>query len=413
MSLGWRESTLGEIVVPSGTRDPGKSPDQTFRYVDVSGVCNQTFQIVEVTELLGKDAPSRARRSIKSGDVIFATIRPTLKRVAVVPPKLEGEVCSTGYFVFRTKPEVDNRFLFYYLLSDQFIGEMERLQTGASYPAVNESQIKQQRFTYPPLAEQRRIVAILDETFAGIARAVAATEKNLANARELFDTYLNTVFTEKAEEWLECPFGEVAEIKHGFAFQSQFFADEGNYVLLTPGNFYEEGGYRDRGNKQKYYRGEIPDGFVLKKGAFLIAMTAQAAGLLGSSIIVPEDDKFLHNQRLGLVVPHQDVAWCNEFFFHAFNTKRFRKAVHDDASGVKVRHTSPKKMGRIMLAYPKTISEQKRIADRLDNVLWETKRLESLYSRELAALAELKQSILQKAFTGELTAKDFDEGAAA
>jgi type I restriction enzyme S subunit len=84
-------------------------------------------------------------------------------------------------------------------------------------------------------------------------------------------------------------------------------------VLLTPGNFYETGGYRDRGEKQKYYTGEIPSGYVLNQGELLVAMTEQAAGLLGSPILVPESGKFLHNQRLGLVTNKLGVAWSNEF----------------------------------------------------------------------------------------------------
>ena len=72
-------------------------------------------------------------------------------------------------------------------------------------------------------------------------------------------------------------------------------------------------------------------------------MTEQAAGLLGSPILVQESNKFLHNQRLGLVTQKPGAVWTNEFFFHVFNTPAVRKAIHASASGVKVRHTSPKK----------------------------------------------------------------------
>ncbi|MEH1835052.1 MAG: hypothetical protein V7L29_24085 [Nostoc sp.] len=111
--------------------------------------------------------------------------------------------------------------------------------------------------------------------------------------------------------------------------------------MLTLGSFYESGGYRDQGNKTKYYIREIPNGFILKKSDFLFAMTEQAVGLLGSSLIVPESDKFLHNQRLGLVQITNGFEWHNDFFFHQFNTRIFRSAVQSSASGVKVRHTSP------------------------------------------------------------------------
>jgi type I restriction enzyme S subunit len=211
------------------------------------------------------------------------------------------------------------------------------------------------------------------------------------------------VFAQKGEGWTEGLLSNVVAIKHGFAFKSEYFVERGNYVLLTPGNFFESGGYRDRGDKQKFYEGEIPNGYVLKKGDLLMAMTEQAAGLLGSSIIVPENDTFLHNQRLGLLAPYAGTPWHNRFFFHQFNTRPFRQAAHDSASGVKVRHTSPAKLGQIHVAYPSKVDDQKQIADELDDLAIETQRLESLYRRKLAALAELKQALLQKAFAGELT----------
>ena len=116
------------------------------------------------------------------------------------------------------------------------------------------------------------------------------------------------------------------------------------------------GGYRDRGEKQKYYCGEIPEGFILSPGDLLVAMTEQAAGLLGSPIIVPESGIFLHNQRLGLVTKKPGVKWLNEFFFHVFNTKPVRTEIHDSASGVKVRHTSPTKIGEVVVAFPAVYS---------------------------------------------------------
>ena len=257
----------------------------------------------------------------------------------------------------------------------------------------------------PSLPEQKRIVAILDEAFEGIDTAIANIEKNLANARELYDSHLNSIFSHNRRGWVEQPLSALVEIKHGFAFKSEHFTSKGKYVLLTPGNFYEEGGYRDRAEKQKFYVGEIPDGYILDRGDFLIAMTEQAAGLLGSSIIVPEDNKFLHNQRLGRVSIKPGVSWCHRFFFHAFKTKSFRKAVHDGASGVKVRHTSPNKLGLVKVRYPLSISEQEQVAGSLDKILLESKRLAGLYEAKLNDLAHLKQSILNKAFAGELTAQ--------
>ena len=313
---------------------------------------------------------------------------------------------SSEYIVFRPATSVDKEWLYYYLSREVFRSEGAAQMYGAvGHKRVAKEFIESYPIPLPPLPEQKRIVAILDEAFAGIATAVANTEKNLANARELFESYLNAVFTQKGEGWAEKPLAELCNIKHGFAFKSEFFSNHGDYIMLTPGNFYESGGYRDRGEKQKYYCGEIPRDYVLEKGDMLVAMTEQAAGLLGSPILIPESDKFLHNQRLGLVIKKPGVAWTNEFFFHVFNTHKVRKEIHDSASGVKVRHTSPTKIGEIVVSFPISVAEQCAIVSKLNDLSSETHRLQSVYQHKRTTLAALKQSLLHKAFSGALTAQ--------
>lgn len=402
MMVGWKTKTLGELLVKAETINPLLSPDVEFDYIDVSSVSNKTFSIEETQRLKGKDAPSRARRQVRANDIIFATIRPTLQRIAIVPESLDQQVCSTGYFVLRASSEVDHRFVFYSLFTKRFTDQMESLQKGASYPAVTDGEVRAQLLSYPPLPEQQRIVAILDEAFAGIATARANAKRNCQNARALFESQVQSVFSQQGEGWLEKPLSELCDIKHGYAFKSEFFTDEGDYVLLTPGNFYESGGYRDRGEKQKYYYGDIPNAFILEESDLLVAMTEQAAGLLGSPILVPESGRFLHNQRLGLVTKKAGMPWLNEFFFHVFNTQAVRKKIHDSASGVKVRHTSPTKIGEVVVAFPASIDDQRSIVSKFEELQEETQRLESLYQRKLAVLDELKQSLLYQAFSGKL-----------
>jgi type I restriction enzyme S subunit len=170
MKQGWETKKLGDVIQKTETIDPAKNPDKEFTYIDVSSVNNKDFFIESGTLLKGKDAPSRARKLIKTNDVIFATVRPTLKRIAIVEKEFDKQVCSTGYFVFRTKKVLHNRLLFYFLLSDNFNREMEKLQKGASYPAVTDSEVRNQVISFPKsLPEQHRIVAILDEAFVSIA----------------------------------------------------------------------------------------------------------------------------------------------------------------------------------------------------------------------------------------------------
>jgi type I restriction enzyme, S subunit len=293
-------------------------------------------------------------------------------------------------------------FFNYYSQSDDYLGTVAKECTGTTRSRISRGNLALTPIPVPPLSEQRRIVSILDEAFAGIATAKANAEKNLQNARALFESHLQSVFTQRGPGWVEKPFSELCDIKHGLAFEGKFFSNEGEYVLLTPGNFYETGGYRDRGDKQKYYTGEIPRDYVLNEGDLLVAMTEQAAGLLGSPILVPESDKFLHNQRLGLVNSKPGVSWANEFFFHVFNTGAVRKAIHDSASGVKVRHTSPTKIGEVVVSFPTSVSEQRAIVSTLNDLHEQTQRLEAIYERKLAVLEALKKSLLHQAFTGQL-----------
>lgn len=316
------------------------------------------------------------------------------------------DVCfGNKLFALVPNKNVDSKFVFYYYFTSSFqkhfLTEMAGIIGGVSMNKFKEIEIP-----FPPLPEQQHIVSILDEAFTAIAKAKANAEQNLKNAKELFDSYLQGVFEEKGDDWEEVTLSELFDVKHGFAFQGEYFTQEGEYVLLTPGNFFEEGGYRDRGEKQKYFVGEIPSDFILKKGDLLVAMTEQAAGLLGSPILVPESDKFLHNQRLGLIIPKQNVEIDNEFFFHVFNLKRVRKDIHDSGTGVKVRHTSPTKIGQVKISYPKSIKEQQTIIRKLDALRAETQKLEALYQKKIADLEELKKSILQKAFSGELGGRE-------
>ncbi|MEM5858800.1 hypothetical protein RQM21_015650 [Citrobacter freundii] len=97
MKAGWLTKPMSEILEKTETTNPTISPETEFFYIDVSSVSNKTFSIENVQLLKGKNAPSRARKLVKEGDVLFATIRPTLQRIAIVPEKLDKQVCSTGY----------------------------------------------------------------------------------------------------------------------------------------------------------------------------------------------------------------------------------------------------------------------------------------------------------------------------
>lgn len=162
--------------------------------------------------------------------------------------------------------------------------------------------------------------------------------------------------------WQEISLGECFTIKHGFAFRGQHFGNDGEHIVLTPGNFHDRGGFRSRPGKDRFYTIDPPDDFVLRPGDLVIAMTEQGEGLLGSSALIPNEGSYLHNQRIGLVENLDEHRINKLFLYRLFNTHMIRGHIRATASGTKVRHTSPKRIYRICVSIP-SVPVQKQISD--------------------------------------------------
>ena len=158
--------------------------------------------------------------------------------------------------------------------------------------------------------------------------------------------------------------GEILSVKHGWAFKGEYFAEDGERSILTPGNFFEKGGFKPNNGKERYYTGVYPKEYLCHKGDLIVAMTQQAEGLLGSTALVPENNKYLHNQRIGLITC--DEKRLNKLFaYYLFMTKSVREQLERSSSGTKVKHTSPEKIYDVEVEIPDVISQQK-----IANLLW-------------------------------------------
>ncbi len=192
----WEKKSLGEVLQKTESIDPTKKPEEEFIYLDVSSVNKETKEIENSTKLIGKDAPSRARKLIRTNDVIFATVRPTHSRVAIITKEYNGQVCSTGYFVLRSKDFLNNNLIFYFLLTYRFNKEMEKLQKGASYPAVTDSEVKSIIISYPKsLEEQQKIVSKLDLLSDETKKLEAIYKKKIEDLDELKKSVLQKAFS--------------------------------------------------------------------------------------------------------------------------------------------------------------------------------------------------------------------------
>ena len=188
----WEVVPLIDMVEKTKQREPRKAPEASFQYIDVSSVSNKMFQIKSYTEYRGAEAPSRARRVVKSGDVIFATVRPYLKRIAVVPDHLDDQICSTAFCVIRARKDLaDHKFIFYLMLSDDFVNRVSEHQRGSSYPAVSNTDVLNQSVPLPTLDEQREIACILSSA----DRKIEAEEQRKAALQALFKSMLQQLMT--------------------------------------------------------------------------------------------------------------------------------------------------------------------------------------------------------------------------
>jgi type I restriction enzyme S subunit len=400
MKAGWQSKTLGEVLQKTETVNPPQSPDVIFDYIDVSSVSNKTFRIEETQSVKGKDAPSRARRLVKATDILFATVRPTLQRIAIVPGELDNQVCSTGYFVLRPKPGIDHRFVFYSLFTEIFMDQMASLQKGASYPAVTDGEVRAQRIMFPPLPEQQRIVGILDEAFECIATAKANAEKNLQNARALFESHLQSVFTQRGEGWVEKPLGEMCErITKGSSpkWQGIAYVDKPGILFVTSENV---GEYQLLMEHPKYVEeifNEKDKKSILKPGDVLTNIVGAS---IGRTTVFNLNEVANINQAVCLI--RCESGLLNNFFLtYLLNSPVFKQVLHDNEVDNARANLSLGFFSQLPVPRP-PIPKQIEIVAMLDASREETQRLESLYQQKLAALEALKKSLLNEAFSGQL-----------
>ncbi len=298
---------------------------------------------------------------------------------------------------------LDHNFLKYLFIAED--EDLLRFASGSVHQTIYFPEVKAFHICHPSLREQQRIVSILDEAFKGIATAKANAEKNLQSARALFESHLQSIFTKYGKEWMEKPLSELCDIKHGFAFDGADFSGdvpEGNSLVITPGNFTEDGRVLFNEKNTKRFNGNPPVGFLFDVGDLVVVMTdlSSKMKILGKPAFVETSD-VLHNQRIGRVV-FTDNQIEKRFVYYFMMSEGFLKNIKTSATGTMVKHTAPKRILSNIIPFPSDRKEQRAIVDTLDALREETQRLESIYERKLAALEALKKSLLHQAFTGQL-----------
>ena len=252
--------SLGALVAPVKTWSPERdAPDKSFEYIDLSAVDQDRKVIIGAREVPGAEAPSRARQIVAAGDVLVSTVRPNLNGIARVPAEMDGATASTGFCVLRPRPDrLDSAYLFHWVRSPRFIAEMVRRATGASYPAVSDRIVMESSLPLPPVAEQRRIAAILDK--ADTLRA--KRRDSLARLDILRQSIFLDMFgdpTTNPKQMRKLPLGDLIKLKSGDFLPATEMVENGRYAVLGGNGI---NGFHDR------YMFEDPQIVIGRVGAY-------------------------------------------------------------------------------------------------------------------------------------------------
>ena len=332
-----------------------------------------------------------------TGDLLYAW------SASFGPRIWEGGKVIYHYHIWKVQPAqemIDKKFLFLWFLWDT--DEIKKDQgAGTTMLHVSKGSMEDRDITVPPLPEQQRIVGVLDEAFAGIATAQANAEKNLQNARALFESHLQSVFTQRGKGWVETTLDDEVEFAAGYAFKSSGYVKGENGTRLLRGDNIMQGEFR--WDEAAYWPSEDTptyDRFRLEENDIVLAMDRPwvAAGLK-IACVSKTDIPCLQVQRTARLRVSNRLSW--RYLFHLLRGQGFVSYLLDGQTGLGVPHISGKQILSFQFSRP-SLAEQDRIANKLDALANETQILESIYRQKLAALVALKKSLLHQAFSGQL-----------
>lgn len=310
------------------------------------------------------------------------------------------------YFVEHDESASELRYLFYALK----LLNLQKLAKGVK-PGINRNDVYGLKIPMPPLPEQKRIVVILDEAFEGIDTAVASAEKNLANARELFENYLNGSLS-KLDGWVERSLGDASLMQiidgdRGANYPSKTdFSEEGHCLFLNTKNVRPDGFNFDA----KAFITEKKDN-ELRKGKLKrrdVLLTTR--GTIGNIAIYNDSVVYDHIRiNSGMLIFRPNEALIkSEYLFELLRSEIVRSQITRFVSGAAQPQLPINVLSRFIIPIPSRLSDQEVIIRRLRSISGESKRLEALYRQKLEHLAMLKKAILQRAFAGELTARSVE-----
>ena len=405
---GWCVSKISDISIKCEQRKP--EVQETFFYVDIGSINRELKVIESPQQIMGKDAPSRARKVINSGDVLVSLTRPNLNAVALVPEELNNQIASTGFEVIKSI-FVDSRYVFALARSKDFIDKISGAVQGALYPAAKSSDVQSFEFLLPPLAEQKAIADKLDRLLAQVETTKARLERIPDILKRFRQSVLAAAVSGKlTEEWRNGQnfltkngfVGDFVCIDIGHAFKSKEFSEVGIKLLrgqnIAPGSL--------KWLDTKYFPEEKIKEFsdlFINTGDIVLAMDRPiiSSGLKLARAKI-EDLPCVLVQRVARFKNFDGLT--PDFLYLLLSDTGFTNYIQPNQTGSDIPHISGKQILSYKVKTP-SIEEQTEIVRRVEQLFTYADTIEQKAQAALERVNNLTQSILAKAFRGELTAQ--------
>jgi type I restriction enzyme S subunit len=381
MKAGWELKKLGdEVVFQRGlTYSKKDEVDYSKNVVLRSNNVDLNTNALDFSELryINAEIDIPEDKRVKKDSLIICTANGSKSHLGKVALINEDLNYAFGGFMGLITPSntLNSKFLFYILVSEGYKKFIKELSDGANINNLKFSDLAKFEIPLPPLLEQQRIVSILDRCFTAIDQAKAHAEQNLRNARELFESYLNAVFENKGEGWEEQSFELCFRLRSGDGLTAKEMS-EGTYPVFGGNGI---AGYHNM--------------FNLSGSNVIIG---RVGALCGNVRHITEDIWLTDN---AFKIFDFKFDFDHSFLTYLLNYKNLRSYARQAAQPV----ISNSSLKNVVLNFPRSIKQQQSIVYKLDALRAETQRLEAVYKKKIQDLEELRKSVLEKAFRGELS----------
>ena len=392
MNKGWEIKKLGECVEIVMGQAPS-SKDCNFNNKGVPFVKVGEFGLLR-PEI--KEWTTNPLKMANRKDVLLCVVGATCGKINL------GEDCAIGRSVAAIRPaesKLNQIYLYYFMRT--LVEKLRKGSLGAAQTVISKEMITSIQIPCPQLIVQQQIVAILDEAFAAIDAAKANVEKNLKNAREIFESYLSSIFIQRGENWFDRTLDEVCIVERGSSPRpiKEYFTTKADGINWIKIGDTEEGGKYVYSTAQKITADGAKQSRFVKEGDFILTNSMS----FGRPYIM-KTSGCIHD---GWFVLRLNTSIDTDFFYYLLSSKFVQSQFTQLASGSVVKNISGDLVKKAVLPTP-PLAQQHIIVKNLLEISAQTKRLEAIYQQKLDNLEELKKSILQKAFAGELTSSEAD-----